>query len=687
MTASTSAALLDLLRDSQILATEELKRAESLIGNEADSKSAARRLLGAGLITPWQASQLARSRPTLSLGKYVLLDRLPWGSSHAVFLAKHPMMERKVALSVLDRNSSSSSQAVSGFLKDARSIAGLDHRNLIHVFDVDQADDRYYQVMEYVQGKNLYEAIKEDGPMAVETAADLIRQLADGLEHAHRSGLTHGGLRPSNIILDGQGTAKIIDLGVAQLDDPVSAIHSDQDDSKILGIADFLSPEQAAGESPKAASDIYSLGCVGYWLLAGKVPFGEGNFQERMQRHVTDEVPDVRKARSDVPPGLAEIISRMMAKKPGERYPTARNVVAALDKWWSDYAAQLEAAKPKPAPARPAASKGKPVSSSPAANKSTPSNKPKGERSSSENGDAEEAPNIMPVIITTGKGAARPAAKQAGKKAAAAKVEKKRAADAVVEDDSSSAALEEPPVDLASSAPSTKKSPPWLLLSVVGGVAALLGVGGAIAGYFIWSHYANKPTTVATTDSGDKATALKPPAAVDPPDNSGNKNPGTEENPPDDQPDPGSGSETPPDGGETTKPPDPPATDPPATDPPATDPPATDPPKDPPATDPPKDPPPTDPPKDPPPTEPPKDPPKDPPPAGADPFREVATALDLPAPGGEAKLLRNCWASSICPWTKSATSTCSAETRSIRKPSASSRWKTPAAAWPSAIGS
>ncbi len=333
-----------------------------MIGDAADTKAAARKLVKADLLTKWQAGQLLLGSSLLSLGKYVLLDRLAWGSTHAVFLATHPMMERKVALNVLDRKRSGRSDSVSGFLSDARSIASLDHRNLIHVFDVDEAEQRYFLVMEYVDGRNLYDVVKADGPLALDAAADIIRQIAEGLQSAHKSKLVHGGLRPTNVILDRQGTVKIIDLGLAKFDDPTKQPEGKKDDSKILGIADYLSPEQSTGQMPTPAADIYSLGCISFWLLTGTSPFGKGNYTQRLQRHQHDSVPDVRTLRKNVPEPLAKIVQKMMAKSPGERHAEAKEVSDELHAWWNEYSAKLEAAKPKPRPkpaaARPATSSG-----------------------------------------------------------------------------------------------------------------------------------------------------------------------------------------------------------------------------------------------------------------------------------------------------------------------------------------
>ena len=256
MSVSTSAAFFDLLKESDVLSPDELSRAENLIGDETDTRAAARRLVKADLLTRWQASQLLRGSKLLSLGKYVLLDRLPWGSNHAVFLATHPMMDRKVALNVLDRASSGRSESRESFISDARAIAALDHRNLIHVFDIDEAEQRCFLVMEYVDGENLHESVKRQGALSLEVAADIVRQIAAGLAEAHKKKLIHGGLRPTNVILDDHGTAKIIDLGLSKFDD-LSKRPSGNEDSKILGIADFLSPEQASGKLPTAATDIY----------------------------------------------------------------------------------------------------------------------------------------------------------------------------------------------------------------------------------------------------------------------------------------------------------------------------------------------------------------------------------------------------------------------------------------------
>ena len=385
MSVSTSAAFFELLKESDILSPEELTRAEELVGDEQDTRRAARALVKADVLTRWQASQLLKGSPLLSLGKYVLLDRLPWGSNHAVFLATHPMMDRKVALNILDRASSGRADSRESFISDARAIAALDHRHLIHVFDIDEAEKRCFLVMEYVDGQNLHDTVKQQGPLSIEVAADIVRQIADGLSEAHQKKLIHGGLRPTNVIVDDEGVAKVIDLGLSKFDDLSQRPAGKEDDSKILGIADFLSPEQASGKLPTPATDIYSLGCIAYFLLTGEAPFTGGSYTQRLQRHQHDETPDVRKARKDVPNGLSQIIAKMMSKEPGDRFASAQEIVSELESWWNEYGPTIAFQKPKPKPVaapRPAPQKNSdsnvkpPVAAAPPPKKNGKSSRP-----------------------------------------------------------------------------------------------------------------------------------------------------------------------------------------------------------------------------------------------------------------------------------------------------------------------
>ncbi len=507
MSVTTNSALFDLLTESDILSEEELKRAENLIGDQEDTRKAARALMKSDLLTRWQASQLLKGSKLLSLGKYVLLERLPWGSNHAVFLAKHPMMERKVALNVLDKASSNRTDSRESFLTDARAISSLDHRNLIHVFDIDEAQGRCFLVMEYVDGRNLHDVIKKDGPMSIDSAADITRQVAAGLSHAHKEKLIHGGLRPTNVILDGQHTAKVIDLGLSKFDDLSQRPSSGESESKILGIADYLSPEQASGGLPTAKSDIYSLGCIAFFLLSGEAPFARGSYTQRLQRHQHDSVPDVRKARKDTPEGLAEIIGKMMAKDPAKRYGSADEVTSALEKWWDEHAAS----RPKPAPKRPEAAKAAPAKSNgkprtaptasapkaaaPPPKKTAP---PNAAKPASETATGEAAATVADVpAIDVGGAKAKPAPAPAPVKpqaSAAAGSSKPKPA-------SSDAALQ------PAKKPAEKSGIPLpLILGAGGALLLLLAIGGGAGAYFFFFTGGEEPIEVA------QATGVEAPA-------------------------------------------------------------------------------------------------------------------------------------------------------------------------------
>ena len=645
MSVSTSAALIDLLKESDILSPEDLERAESLIGGEQDTRKAARALVKADLLTRWQASQLLKGSALLSLGKYVLLERLPWGSNHAVFLATHPMMDRKVALNVLDRASSNRADSRESFISDARSIAALDHRHLIHVFDIDEAKERCFLVMEYVDGNSLYDTVKQNGALDVDVAAETIRQIADGLSEAHGKKLVHGGLRPTNVILDEQGDAKVIDLGLSKFDD-LSKRPSGKDDSKILGIADFLSPEQAAGQLPTATSDIYSLGCIAYYVLSGEAPFTGGSYTQRLQRHQHDQAPDVRKARKDVPDGLAKIVSKMMAKKSEDRYASAKDVVKAIEQWWSEYGPTIAASKPKPAPAKPPApskSALPPVAAAPPPKKNGQAKKVESKTSEADNGfpginvgknseKAKPAAAAAPAPAMAAGAPAKAAPKSAPQKSPAPQQASKRGTPVKAEEKTS-------PKAAAADSPDVAKKRGVSLPLILGGVGAvvllLLIGGGGLAAYFIFSRPSDEVVAVDDTNvevppaptTDDEA---EPSEEGDGSEEGGEK--GTDDPeangedpalPPVDgeNPDDGSGSE-PDDGGPAE--PNPPEEEPDSGE--------SDPPDEPEKNDPPKDPP-----KEPKPPK--KDPPKKDPPKKQNPFQSIPVAVDLPPISGEAQAI------------------------------------------------
>ena len=310
---------LDLVEKSQLLTAEQMDQARGAADGAADSKALARRLVRQKLLTSWQASQLLAGWHDLTIGKYQLCRQLGKSQVARVFLAEHPQMGRQVALKTLSRRFTSEPNIVKRFLADARAAAALDHRNIIHVYDVDSADDRYFLVMEHVEGSDLRRVLRENGPLAPEQAADFIRQAARGLAYAHERDLLHRDLKPAKLMIDDQRVVKILALGLGQLSELEQRDHPDEGGDMAAG---FPAPEDlASGAEPGPQSDIYALGATFYCLLTGKPPTPELGAR------------DLLRQRRDLPEDLARICVRMMARSPAKRFASASDVELALDDW------------------------------------------------------------------------------------------------------------------------------------------------------------------------------------------------------------------------------------------------------------------------------------------------------------------------------------------------------------------
>jgi len=300
-----------------------------------DPQAVSRCLIDAGLLTDWQSKKLLDGRGRgFFLGKYKLLDHVGTGGMSSVYLAEHVNMQRRVAIKVLPTNRVHDSSYLARFYREARAAAALDHPNIVHAYDIDNQGDTHYLVMEFVQGQDLQQIVKSHGALAYETAADYIRQAADGLGHAHKVGLIHRDIKPANLLVDLNGVVKVLDLGLARFSDDNQVSLTIAHDENVLGTADYLAPEQAINShTVDVRADIYSLGCTLYFALTGHPPFPDGTLAQRLMKHQTEEPASIAKDRRDVPPELAAICKRMMAKSREKRYQTAAEVSQALGLW------------------------------------------------------------------------------------------------------------------------------------------------------------------------------------------------------------------------------------------------------------------------------------------------------------------------------------------------------------------
>jgi response regulator RpfG family c-di-GMP phosphodiesterase/tRNA A-37 threonylcarbamoyl transferase component Bud32 len=290
-------------------------------------------LLEFGLVTQYQADRIgAGNIHGLILGQYHVLDRLGAGGMGVVFKAEHMDMRRLVAIKVLPLYAEQDPRIQQRFISEIRTVAQLQHPNIVAAIDSGIARSlgevalRYF-VMELVPGEDLEECVNAHGPLAPAKACDIIHQIAAALDEAHKHNLVHRYIKQSNIRLTPDGQAKLLDFGLTRRSE-----HRMTEPGIILGTLDFMAPEQTCDAgSVDIRADIFALGGTMFWCLTGKTPSAQVDslFSQIAQRR-TQPPPSVRTHRPEVPEELDEIVQRMMALDPSQRYDTPRQVMRAL---------------------------------------------------------------------------------------------------------------------------------------------------------------------------------------------------------------------------------------------------------------------------------------------------------------------------------------------------------------------
>ena len=337
--------LLDLIQRSGLVEKDRLDSCLGRIKREGggqlpdDVNEVAGRFVAENLVTQWQCDRLLEGRHRgFFLGRYKLLGQIGTGGMSTVYLGEHVLMQRRVAIKVLPRQRVSDTSYLARFHREARAAATLDHANIVRAYDVDNDKDIHYMVMEYVDGRDLQQTVKRSGRLDYATAAEYIRQAAEGLGHAHSHGLIHRDVKPANLLVDQKKVVKVLDLGLARFTDDDCASLTVQYDENVLGTADYLAPEQAIdSHRVDARADIYSLGCAMYFLLTGHPPFPDGTLPQRLMAHQRQQPQPIAQQRSDAPAELVAICTKMMAKRPADRYQSMGEVAAALRDWLANY--------------------------------------------------------------------------------------------------------------------------------------------------------------------------------------------------------------------------------------------------------------------------------------------------------------------------------------------------------------
>jgi serine/threonine-protein kinase len=292
------------------------------------------RMVAHGLLTKFQAEQLQDGRHHgFILGSYRILERIGKGGMGQIYLAEHAELGRRVAIKVLRPSAESTPLARERFLREATAAAKLDHPNIVAMFDVFPDADPPYLVMEHIEGVSLQAAVARNGPLTPADAAECGRQIALGLAHAAAAGLVHRDVKPANVLVDQHGVAKVLDLGIVHVIGETLTKQVDTD--MILGTVEYLAPEQAYSSQVDARADIYGLGATLYFLLTGRPPFPDGDVRTKILKLYSADPDPLTAVRPDLPPGLAAVVHRMLAKHPDDRFQAADDAAAALAPWAS----------------------------------------------------------------------------------------------------------------------------------------------------------------------------------------------------------------------------------------------------------------------------------------------------------------------------------------------------------------
>jgi serine/threonine protein kinase len=273
---------------------------------------------------------------TTLAGKYRIDERLNEGGMGTVYRGTHVLMDKTVAIKVLRPTLAADEKIVARFSREARAASRISHPNALSVTDFGEDDSGHvFLVMEFLSGKTLKQLIREEGPLPLARVVDITRQIGDALNAAHSQGVVHRDLKSDNImLLDTMSTehAKVLDFGIAKINEPDGSIDTSLTaPNLVIGTPQYMSPEQCSQETEiDSRSDIYSLGVILYEMLVGHVPFSGDSPTMVMMKHLQEPVPSVMDERDDVPPAVARVVARAMAKVRGNRYQNVAELIEDL---------------------------------------------------------------------------------------------------------------------------------------------------------------------------------------------------------------------------------------------------------------------------------------------------------------------------------------------------------------------
>src|ERR687894_2543285 len=258
-------------------------------------------------------------------GRYRVVGRIGSGGMADVYCAEDTHLGRQVALKVLHRRFAQDQEFVERFRREASAAAGLQHPNVVGVFDRGGHDGTYYIAMEHLPGRTLKEIVTAEAPLGQERVVDLGTQILQAAGFAHRHGVIHRDFKPHNVIVDEHDHAKVTDFGIAR-----AGASEMTETGSIMGTAHYLSPEQAQGHAVTAASDLYSIGVMLYEMIAGRLPFEGDSAVSVALKHLSEPPPPLSHLRPDVSPALESVVMAALAKDPAHRWQSADDFAEAL---------------------------------------------------------------------------------------------------------------------------------------------------------------------------------------------------------------------------------------------------------------------------------------------------------------------------------------------------------------------
>jgi len=267
----------------------------------------------------------------MTLGKYRLVEKIGQGGMAQVYRAYQPDLDRYVAIKVLHPHLTDDENFAARFRREARAVAGLEHPNIVRVYDFDADGELAFLVMEHLEGRTLKALLRDlecrDERMDLQEVGRIVGVLAEALNHAHRQGLVHRDVKPANVLITAGDRPVLTDFGIARMVEGATAI---TESSGALGTPAYMSPEQGQGESGDARSDIYALGVLLYQLCTGQIPFDADTPYAVILKHITAPLPSPRSINPDLAEAVERVILKALAKSPDDRYQTAGEMGRAL---------------------------------------------------------------------------------------------------------------------------------------------------------------------------------------------------------------------------------------------------------------------------------------------------------------------------------------------------------------------